>query len=169
VVARPELSWDDFAKLRLLEFVPGSSIRTLRDWEFMEHVWVGEAAGFTEWLRRRDDPKVLRSMALDLDALEERVVDAILNRVSVPLHAGMTRKRLERLLGEPTRVQAFPKAPDRETLIYDGPASPGGYRLSCTVKKRGGLTYLVIMCGDWEGSRSRISRSMAGKRRRTPT
>ena len=169
MIARPELSWDDFGKLRLSQCVSGSAIRALRDWEFMEHLWVGEAAGFTEWLRRKDDPKVLRSMALDLDALGDSVVDAVLKRLGLPLPAGMTRKRVERLLGKPTRVHVFPKALDRETLIYDTPASPGGYRLSCTVKKTGGLIYLVIMRGDWEGPKSRGSRSVTRKKRRTPT
>jgi hypothetical protein len=149
--ARPELSWDDFARLRLAEFVPRSAIRVLRNFEFREHVWVGEAAGFTEWLRRKDDPAVLRSMALDLDALGERVVEAILHRVGLPLHAGMTRTRLGHILGGPTSVHRFPRAPDRETLTYEA-TSPDSYALSCTVKKAGGLVYLVILRGDWDAS-----------------
>ena len=147
--ARPEISWGDFARLRLLQFVPAAEIHALRDWEFMDLRWVGEAMGFTEWLRRKDDPRVLRSIALELDALDARVVDAVLERLKLPLHAGMTRKSLVRLLGEPTNVLVFPKAGDRATLIYDASRSAGSYRLACTAKKVGGLAYLVVMRGDW--------------------
>jgi hypothetical protein len=108
--ARPEISWGDFATLRLSQFIPAAEINALRDWEFMDLRWIGEAVGFTEWLRRKDDPNVLRSIALDLDALDASVVDAVLERLNLPLHAGMTRKRLVRLLGEPTNVLVFPKA-----------------------------------------------------------
>ncbi len=163
--ARPEISWGEFAKLRLSQFIPAAEIRALRDWEFMNLRWVGEAVGFTEWLRRKDDPKVLRSIALDLDALDASVVDTVLECLKLPLRAGMTRKRLVRLLGEPTNVLVLPKAGDRETLIYDAARSAGSYRLSCTAKKVGGLAYLVVMRGDWAAPEP--SRSTPSKKRRT--
>ena len=46
--ARPAISWGDFAKLRLSQFIPAAETRALRDWKFMDLRWVGEAVGFTE-------------------------------------------------------------------------------------------------------------------------
>lgn len=146
----PSISWEELATLRLSDFVPAKLIRELQDWEFMDRLWVGEATGFTEWLRLADDPEVLRSMALDLVGLESGTVDAILKRLGLPLHPAMTRDQLKSTLGEPASVKVFPGAKERETLTYPAPPS-GGYRLSCTVQKTAGLTYLVVMRGDVTG------------------
>ena len=46
--AATSLTPGDFAKLRLSQFIPAAEIHALRDWEFMDLRWVGEAVGFTE-------------------------------------------------------------------------------------------------------------------------
>jgi hypothetical protein len=150
VGAVPSISWDEFATLRLSQFVPAKLVRGLEDWEYVERLWVGEATGFTEWLRLADDPEVLRSMALDLAGLERGTVDAVLKRLGLVLHPAMTRDEVTSTLGEPASVQVFPGAKDRETLTYPAPPS-AGYGLSCTVQRTAGLTYLVIMRGDVTG------------------
>ena len=92
-------------------------------------------------------------MTLDVSALDGPVVDAVLARVGLPLRPErVTRSALERALGAPASVGVFPRATDRETLVYP-PLAPGGYRLSFTVQKRVGLAYLGIMRGDWERRR----------------
>jgi hypothetical protein len=145
--AIPSISWDAFGRLRLSQFVAAKRIRPLEDWDFMERIWVGEAAGFSEWLRLADDPEVLRSLALDLANLEGDAVAAVLERLGLPLRHAMTRDEVVRILGEPTKVESFPRAKDRETLIY-APTPSGRYHLSCTVQQAAGLTYLVVMRDD---------------------
>ena len=59
-----------FGRLRLADFLPTSAeVETLTDWEYMDDVWVGDAFGFTEFLRLDEDPDVDRSVALDLAEL----------------------------------------------------------------------------------------------------
>lgn len=49
----------DFGRLRLKEFLPVAELHQLADWHFMEDVWLGEALGFTEFLRLEREPEVL--------------------------------------------------------------------------------------------------------------
>jgi hypothetical protein len=60
------ISHDRFGALRLAHFLPDAQIAELRDWEFMEHLWSGEAIGFSEWLRLENEPDVLRSLAYEV-------------------------------------------------------------------------------------------------------
>src|SRR3954447_21497271 len=46
-----------FGQLRLKQFLPDADIAELEDWEYEERVWVGEAVGFSEWLRPVEDPE----------------------------------------------------------------------------------------------------------------
>jgi len=46
-------------------------------------------------------------------------------------------------------VEAFKSVRDRETLLYPA-RGKRGYDVSCTIQKDVGLTYLVIMRGDWK-------------------
>ena len=39
----------------------------------MDQMWVGEAVGFSEWLRLRDKPETLRSLAIDFAEFPEQV------------------------------------------------------------------------------------------------
>lgn len=61
-----DVSHAEFGWLRLADYVSTQEIVQLVDWEYLDHDWVGEAIGFTEWLRLESEPEVLRSIALAL-------------------------------------------------------------------------------------------------------
>jgi hypothetical protein len=145
---QPEISWDAFAELRLAQFLPKQAIRRLRQWEFMDRVWVGEAAGFTEWLRLEDEPRVLRSMALDFARLADDAAERMLARLGTALRPGMDRRAVSKALGEPDHIETFPRAPDRETLVFLAPRT-SGYHLHCTLQRKSGLVFLLLLRGDW--------------------
>src|SRR6516165_5206795 len=95
------IPYERFGKLRLSQFFPDrkvvndpkdrgkgkrfvqNDITELEDWEFMDRVWVGEAIGFTEWLRLQDDPKVLRSISLHLAELPKSVAEAVFQTIGL--------------------------------------------------------------------------------------
>ena len=139
------LSHEEFHKLRLCQFVDPAEVTGLSDWEFMGRDWVGEALGFTEWLRPKSAPEQLGSVALDLDALPADVAEACLSRLGLPLRRHMTLPDLVALYGEPVRVARF--VDDRATYEFRI-GDPDLYRLSCTVLADGGLHYLVLAVAD---------------------
>ena len=131
-----------FGQLRLAQFRPDVEIAELTNWEFMEAIWIGEAIGFSEWLRLESDPGVLRSLAIDFVEFPEAAAGAVLQAIELPVRAGMRLRELRDLLGEPVGELRF--VPDRVTyeFVLVGPPK---YDVSCTVLNDGGLSYLVIM------------------------
>ena len=131
-----------FSRLRLRDFIGDLELAELRDWEFMDRLWLGEAHGFTQWLRLQGDPEVLRSLAIDLERFPEDSSRAVLDAIGLPLRRGMSRAQIVSLLGEPHNTLSF--VADRETYEFRV-AGDGTYDVSCTVLKQGGLTYLQVM------------------------
>jgi hypothetical protein len=131
-----------FGVLRLAQFLPHAEIAELENWEFMDHLWLGEAVGFSEWLRLECEPEVLRSLALDFSEFPEQASAEVLQTIKLPVQRGMTIAQLQKLLGKPAKVLRF--AEDRVTyeFVMRGPPR---YDVSCTVLNDGGLTYLVVM------------------------
>jgi hypothetical protein len=136
------ISYKEFGKLRLAQFRPDDEIEDLDEWEFMDDIWVGEAIGFSEWLRLESDPDVLRSVAIDFGEFPADVAEAALQAIGLPVRAGMPAEELRAVLGEPVEEQRFAK--DRVTYEFVA-AGPPSYNVSCTVLKEGGLSYLVMM------------------------
>jgi hypothetical protein len=136
------LSHARFGNLRLSQFVPASGIVDLSGWEFMDTVWVGEAVGFSEWLRLESDPNVLRSLALDLLEFPEAAASEVLRVIDLPVRRGMAAEELRELFGEPVTEPRI--AADRATYEFDF-FGPPRYMLSFTVLNQGGLAYLVVM------------------------
>jgi hypothetical protein len=136
------ISYDRFGRLRLVDFLPARRVRLLRDWEFEGRVWVGEAAGFSEWLRLSDDPEVLRAMAIDFESFPARAAARVLAKLGLTVRKGMTLGKLEALLGRVTKTLRF--VSDRETYEFLTTGSQP-YQVSCTVLKEGGLTYVGVM------------------------
>ena len=132
----------DFARLRLSAFVPETEIAQLENWEFENHLWIGEAIGFSEWLRLETDPDTLRSLAIDFSAFPEAAVDSVLERLKLPVRQGMSLNELDQLLGK--RVAEYRFVSDRISCDYFTP-EPHRYRITCTVKNDGGLSYLIVM------------------------
>jgi hypothetical protein len=131
-----------FGKLRLAQFLPDAEIAELDGWEFMDHIWVGEAMGFSEWLRLEDSPKTLRSLSIDFSEFPEEATAKVLGTIGLPLRRGMKLKELRELLGKSVETHRFVK--DRVSYEFVLRAPPR-YDVSCTVLNKGGLTYLVVM------------------------
>jgi len=136
------ISHDRFGALRLDQFLPDAQIEELRDWEFMEHLWVGEAIGFSEWLRLEDEPDVLRSLAIDFGEFPNSAVEEVLRAIDLPIRGGMTFEQLRDVLGEPYKKERF--VANRVTYEFFS-QEPHPYEVSCTVLNEGGLVYLVVM------------------------
>ena len=77
------LSYDEFGRLRLADFMDPDDIREEDNWEYMDRIWIGEASGFTEFLRLKEKPDELRVMALHLECLAEEVATAICSACSL--------------------------------------------------------------------------------------
>src|SRR6266404_2487943 len=133
-----------FGKLRLGQFRPDAKIAELDNWEFMDHVWVGEAVGFSEWLWLEDKPDTLRSLAIDFSEFPEQAAAEVLRTIDLPVRAGMTVEELRELWGEPAKELRFVRVKDRVTYQFVLPGPPR-YDVSCTVLNEGRLTYLVVM------------------------
>jgi hypothetical protein len=137
------ISYARFGKLRLAQFRPDAEIAELAGWEFMDTTWVGEAVGFSEWLRPESEPEVLRSLALDFAEFPPGAAAAVLRAIDLPLRAGMQVGELRAVMGEPVEEHRF--VADRVTCEFVV-AGPPRYNVSCTVLNDGGLSYLVVMC-----------------------
>jgi hypothetical protein len=131
-----------FGKLRLAQFRPDADIAELAGWEFMDELWVGEAVGFSEWLRLESSPAVLRSLALDFAEFPADAAGAVLRAIDLPVRAGMSGPELRVLCGEAVAEHRF--VADRVTYEF-AVAGPPRYSVSCTVLNDGGLSYLVVM------------------------
>jgi hypothetical protein len=131
-----------FGTLRLAQFLEDSEIAELENWEFMDHLWVGEAVGFSEWLRLENEPDVLRSLTIDFTGFPEHAAAKVLRMIDLPVRGGMGFAELRELLGEPVKELRFVK--DRVTYEFVLPGPPR-YDVSCTVLNDSGLTYLVVM------------------------
>jgi hypothetical protein len=136
------ISHSQFGRLRLADFRPEKGVAALENWEFMDQTWVGEAVGFSEWLRLEGDPEILRSLAVDFAEFPADAAHEVLRTVELPIRRGMQLHELEKLLGKPVKEHRF--VDDR--VSYDFVvAGPPHYDVFCTVLNAGGLTYLVIM------------------------
>jgi hypothetical protein len=134
------ISYAAFGALRLKDFV-NVPVTTLENWEFMDKEWVGEALGFSEWLRLQSDPATLRSLALDFEGFPAASSTRVLAVLGLRLRGGMTLDQLRQVLGEPLEVVAF--VPDRTTYEFaTGGEDP--FNVSCTVRSDTGLSYVLV-------------------------
>lgn len=135
------LSHDEFARLRLSQFADPSEVVQLENWEFLGREWIGEAIGFSEWLRPVDAPETLGSLALDLSTLPRQVTGACLADIGLPVARGMGLAQLTPILGEPCETHRH--AEDRVSFEFRT-GDIDAYAVSCTILAEGGLTYLVV-------------------------
>ncbi|MET9303457.1 hypothetical protein ABZX66_29490 [Micromonospora aurantiaca] len=135
------ISHDAFGQLHLAQFLAAEDLEELRGWEYLGRRWVGEASGFTEWLRLESDPGVTRSVAIDLAALPEATAQRMLDALGLPLRAGLDQQDITGVFGKPIDTERFVR--DRVTLVFHvGAADP--YELSCTVHEEHGLIHLTM-------------------------
>ena len=136
------ISYASFGRLRLSQFRPDTVIAELDNYEFMDHKWVGEAIGFSEWLRPENKPDTLQSLAIDFAEFPRLAAKDVLEAIDLNVAAGMGFQEVKKLLGVPIKEYRF--ANDR--ISYDfRVAGPPAYDVSFTFLTIGGLTYLVVM------------------------
>lgn len=131
----------EFRSLRLRQFARQGEVIDLQHWRYDERDWIGEAVGFTEWLRPANDPANLGSLALHVSDLPPRVTEAVMRRVGLPLRAGMTLDDVAAVLGRPVGGHRF--ASDRQTYEYVT-GQIDRYRIDCTIHATEGLVHVVI-------------------------
>lgn len=137
------ISHDDFGRLRLRDFVPRPrEIAVLEEWEFEDDLWIGEALGFTEFLRLDEDPAVLRAVSLHLEALPDDVAARMLEALRLPLRRGMDEAEGVARLGAPREVLNL--GPGRRSYAFL--CGMGDlYDVACTVEEGLGITHVVMM------------------------
>ena len=135
------IPYDRFGTLRLSQYLPDADIVGLNQWEFVDRMWVGEAVGFSEWLRPEDDPETLQSLAIDFNEFPSQPAERVLHDIGLSVSPGMTLGQLRAMLGEPVEVRRF--VPGRVSYEFVTP-EPYPYWVSCTVTDDGGLVYLVV-------------------------
>lgn len=134
---------EEFGRLRLAQFIPnGAGIEELEDWEYENRIWIGEAIGFTEWLRPERKPDVLGCLSLDLEALPQSVWQQVFDRLRLPLRQGMDFRGVVELLGEPGKVYAF--VPEQKTYEFVC-GSRARYKVGCTIHDENGLKYVTVI------------------------
>ncbi|MEX2213554.1 MAG: hypothetical protein WD768_05475 [Phycisphaeraceae bacterium] len=136
------ISHEEFAKLRLVQFRPDDEIAQLEDWEFMDHIWVGEAIRFSEWLRLESDSDSLRSLAIDFDEFPANTAEQVLSAIELPLRRGLNLEQIQSVVGEPVHEEHFVADRASYDFVLDGPSR---YFVSCIILNVGGLIYLVVM------------------------
>ena len=132
-----------FGKLRLENFISQNSpVESLADWEFMDDYWIGEAFGFSEWLRLEVQPGETQSISINLEDFDLDELNKIFNTLKVPLKPGMTYEEIKKILGTPLNTQSF-VANRRSYEFIVG--NKDEYYVSCTVVDKVGFTYFVMM------------------------
>jgi len=140
------ISFDDFWRLRLTDFLIGEMKATqVHNWEYLDHHWVGETIGFTEWLRLESDPDNLRFLSLDLAELPTKVANSVFAKIGIPSLKGMSEKYLTDVLGKPAgHLSLNGNKKTHYFLIGEG----NQYEVGCTIDKKDGLVYFTILTHD---------------------
>lgn len=158
------ISYSKFAELRLADFLPeypvtdstddpgkanrfkGDQIVLTDRWAYRERTWVGELLGFTQFLRLKRDPDVLRCISIDFEPISLRIAKKIISILGVAVRNHMTRKDLIFSLGQPRKIETF--VPDRKSYEWVV-GKPDSYHLSATVHESNGLIYFEMLRADY--------------------
>ena len=140
------ISYTSFAKLRMADFLIGQMVTEDVDhWEYRDQIWCGEVIGFTQFLRLKKEPEILRCISLDLSVHPQKVWNAILKAVRLPLAAGLSPAETKKILGKPREDKIrF----GRRTLFYEV-GKKQIYYLEC-VSDEQRLIYLNLLRGDYK-------------------
>jgi hypothetical protein len=136
------ISFGEFEKLRLQDFFEKHDIQNLERWEFMGDLWIGDAVGFTEWLRLEKEPTKTRSISVDLRKHDNDILNRIFSTLKLPLKKGQKIEDLAAIFGQPVGFDKF--VADR--INYDFEIGKiEKFTISCTILNEGGLIYFVMM------------------------
>lgn len=130
-----------FEKLRLKDFIP--EVQSLSNWEFMEELWIGDALGFTEWLRPMNRDNQTQSISLDLNDLDSEVAWRVFDVLGLELEKGMTKQEVIEEFGNPSRTLSYTKS--RQNYEYLIGSGQNEYHLSLTIDENDGLVYVVMI------------------------
>lgn len=129
---------EQFKTMRMVNFADPTTIVPLDHWEFRGETWLGEAFGFSEWLRPRSRPDELHALSLDLTDCPFAV--RALRALGLPLRLGATFQEIRSELGQPDDVEQF--VPGRHTLSFCRVHAP--FEVSCTIDDSVGLVYVSV-------------------------
>lgn len=137
------ISHDHFGRLRLADFAPdGTKLVALEGWEYLDRLWVGEAIGFTEWLRYVERPDVLGALSLALSTLPDEMSQRVLAILQLPLSRGMNYSQVVGVLGEPMRSRQYV---NNQTTFDFQCGSKWKYEIGCTIRDKEGLIHITIV------------------------
>lgn len=140
---------EQFAGLRLHQFLPAAAVAPLANWEYLEHSWVGEGHVFTCVLQLQAEPGRTRAINIDLCETADRAEEVgarLLEAVGLPLQRGMDLQTIVERLGGVLPVREFAFATDRRTYEFQlGGGDPRRtYELLCTITHVGGLIFVTM-------------------------
>lgn len=137
------ITHQQFGRLRLTDFAPATAeIFELEDWEYLDQMWIGEAIGFTEWLRPVEKPDVLGALSLDLSDLPAEMSEKVFSALQLPLSRGMTYNQVVSVLGEPIQSHQFTSG---QTSYDFRCGSNWQYEIGCTIRDENGLSYVTVV------------------------
>ena len=140
------ISYEQFAKLRLRDFVPDSTaIGETSDWEWMGSVWHNEGIGFTSFSRHASTPDETGGLEISFPELPADCIQRVLTAIGLPLRPGMSTPDVLSAMGTPSSTHQF--VPDRRTYDFTvGSAQP--YVVGCTVVDTEGLIHVTVVRPD---------------------
>ena len=139
------ISHELFGCLRLADFAPaGTKVVQLEGWEYLDRLWIGEAIGFTEWLRDVERPDVLGALSLALLTLPDEMCQSVLAVLQLPLMRGMKYDQVVGARGEPVRSRQYVNG---QITVDFQCGSKWQYSIGCTVRDEGGLSYITVVAG----------------------
>ncbi|GAB5553177.1 MAG: hypothetical protein Sapg2KO_27680 [Saprospiraceae bacterium] len=135
------ISYKEFEKLRLKQFLPKNEITRVWNFEFMGKLWLGEVYGFTEFLRPLLSPFKTRSISISLEDLPEKTWKNMLAKLKLRFAKNSSLEEIESHLGKPVKIEKFTE----DRLSYEFiTGEKTKFYISCTLLTNGGLIYLVI-------------------------
>lgn len=135
------ISYKEFGKLRLQQFLPKTEITKVWNLEFMDKLWLGETYGFTEFLRPLSSPFKTKSISISFEDLPEETWKGIQEKLNLPFGRNSSLEEIERHLGKPVKFERYTEDRLSYEFITEGEAK---FYVSCTLLTNGGLIYVVI-------------------------
>jgi hypothetical protein len=125
----------------------------------MGGIWVGEADGFTAFLRPESSPDALGSIELDLLELPTDLGARLLAAIRLPLQFGMSLAQVQDVIGKPVNTHHF--VPDRTSFDFVvGTRWP--YQVGCTIHESKGLIHVGVIRRDFPEGEHQSSTESGG-------
>jgi hypothetical protein len=140
------ISYEQFAKLRLRDFVPaGVPIEDTSGWEWEGSIWHNEGIGFTSFSRHISTPDETGGLEISFPELPSECIQRLFMAVGLPLRPGMSTADVQSVLGKPSKTYQF--VPDRRTCEFIV-GSAHSYIVGCTIDDLEGLIYVTVVRPD---------------------